>query len=140
MSHSEFPKLHKMKQSVNPSAIVGLSVLLVMVTAPHAAEDFAYGVFMRFGISDLAAGLVLAVAYGLQTYGAYLSGRGVRSGSAILGIMGAVWCVGALAIHGREILSTGNYRHGFISKALEVLIIAVGALTAVVGLSQRGRE
>jgi hypothetical protein len=140
MSYSEFPKLNKLKQSDNPSAVVWLSVLLVMVTAPHAAEDFAYGVFVRFGISALAAGLVLAVAYGLQTYGAYLSGRGVRSGSVILGIVGAVWCVGALAIHGREILSTGNYRHGFISKALEVLIVAVGALTAVVGLSKRGRQ
>lgn len=121
----------------NVTVVVGLTLALVIVSAPHTAEDFSYGIFAPLGISTLAAGFVLGLMYAVQAYGAYLAGRGTRTGSVLLGLAGAVWSIGALAIHGREVFSSSDFRHGFISKALVVAIIGLGALTAAFGLVRR---
>jgi hypothetical protein len=106
----------------------------MLVTLPHALEDFHYGDLLRLGIALPAGVALLAAAYGLQIIGIALTARGHRVGPALLGAMGTVWCIGALAIHGHDLLFAGpDYRHGLISKLLEVLIIALGALCAYLG-------
>lgn len=114
----------------------------MLVTLPHALEDFHYGDLLRLGIALPAGTAILATAYALQLAGIVMTARGSRSGPALLGVMGAVWCVGAIAIHGHDLLFAGpDYRHGFVSKALEVIIIVLGAGCAVIGaLSLRRRR
>jgi hypothetical protein len=115
-------------------ALVAATIALVLITLPHALEDFHYGDLSRLGIALPAGVAILASAYALQLIGIILTWRGRRSGPALLGVMGAVWCIGAIAIHGHDLLFAGpDYRHGFVSKALEVLIIALGAICALLG-------
>jgi hypothetical protein len=108
-------------------AIVVLSILLAIVGTIHAAEDFQYREFAWLrGLQWLpAAGL--GIVFGLQVFGAYAAGGGKRIGLVVLRLAGLTWCVGAIVVHGREIISHGEYRHGLISKALEVAVIAVSA-------------
>lgn len=106
----------------------------MLVVLPHALEDFHYGDLMRLGIALPAGVVILIAAYALQLTGIALTVRGRRSGSALLGVMGAVWCIGAFTIHGHDLLFAGaDYRHGFVSKALEALIIVLGAACALLG-------
>ena len=50
----------------------------------------------------------------------------------LLGITGAVWSIGALVVHGKDLLLAGpEYRHGPISKVLEIAIIILGAGVAL---------
>lgn len=112
----------------------------MLVSLPHAIEDFHYGDLLRLGIALPAGVTILVIAYSLQLSGIALTVRRRRDGPALLAIMGAVWCIGAIAIHGHDLLYAGpDYRHGFVSKLLEVLIIVLGAACAWLGaLSWRG--
>lgn len=106
----------------------------MLVSLPHALEDFHYGDLLRLGIALPAGVIILATGYGLQLAGIALTARGGRTGPALLALMGAVWCIGAIAIHGHDMLYAGpDYRHGLVSKLLEVLIIVLGAACAWLG-------
>ena len=60
---------------------------------------------------------------------------GSRIGFALLGFTGTILCVGAIVIHGHDLLFAGaEYRHGLISKILEGLIIVLGAAAAWLSL------
>ena len=119
-------------------ALVGVTCLLIAVSFPHALEDFHYGDLMRLGIPATTSYVLLATAYALQVIGIALSLRGSASGVVLLGAMGAVWCLGAVFVHGRDMLFAGpTYRHGVLSRSLESLIIVLGMLAA--GLAVRLR-
>jgi hypothetical protein len=48
--------------------------------------------------------------------------------------MGVIWCVGAIVVHGHDMIFAGpQYRHGLISRLLELLVIALGAASATIG-------
>ena len=113
--------------------VVILTAMLVAVSAPHTAEDFEFGTFARLGIPDAFPGAALGLVLTMQIVGVYLVARESRIGFAILAAAGVVWCVGALVIHGPEIVASGVYRHGLISKALEVAVILLGAAAAAAG-------
>jgi hypothetical protein len=100
---------------------IALTLLLVAATIPHTAEDFRYGEFARFGVPNAVAAGALVIVYGLQLCGIVL-----------------VWCVGAIAVHGSELLASGLYRNGFESKALIVAIIVLGAAVVISALRSRG--
>jgi hypothetical protein len=118
------------------SWLIAVTVLLVIVTVPHTREDFCYGDLARLGISVSRGHLILAMAYTLQLVGIILTILQSRVGPWLLGAMGAIWCVGAIVIHGHDLLFAGpSYRHGAISKLLEVAIIALGATTAVLAVA-----
>jgi hypothetical protein len=105
----------------------------MIVSFPHALEDFRYGDLTRIGIPLPLEIALLIVAYALQLTGITLTARAVRFGPALLGIMGAVWCVGAIVVHGHDLLFAGpDYRSGLISKLLEALIIILGGAIVIV--------
>jgi hypothetical protein len=67
-----------------------------------------------------------------------LVARGSSRGALLLALVGVVWCLGALIVHGHDLLYAGpNYRHGLISRMLELSIIVLGALLAVLGVRHR---
>ena len=43
--------------------IIGLSVLTFLFTLPHSFEDFVYAIPGRFGLSVMAAGMLLSLAF-----------------------------------------------------------------------------
>lgn len=111
---------------------IALTLLLAAVSIPHAAEDFKYGEFARFGVSTAIAASALVIVYALQILGILLAWRGRTAGFWLLSAAGLVWCIGASAVHGAELLAGGPYRSGFESKALVLAIIVLGGAVAVV--------
>ncbi len=115
--------------------LIGITCLLMAVSLPHALEDFHYGDLARLGICQPLGIAMLCTAYAVQIIGLVLVVRGRRSGAVLLGAMGAVWCVGAAAIHGHDMVFGGeHYRHGMVSRLLELSIIVLGALATVLGM------
>jgi hypothetical protein len=111
--------------------LIALTVALMIVTVPHVLEDFHYGDLLRFGIAPSLAVTILLVAYVVQGAGITLTARAHQAGPWLLAVAGAVWSIGAACVHGHDLLFAGpEYRHGLISKLLEVLIIALGAVIA----------
>lgn len=116
------------------NALVATTVLLVVVTLPHVLEDFQYGDLLRLGVHQPQGVGILLFAYSLQLVGILLTLGGKRSGALVLAAMGAIWCLGAIVVHGHDVLFGGaSYRHGVISRILELLIIVLGGLCAVLG-------
>ena len=112
---------------------VWLTLALVVISAPHTAEDFEFGAFQQRGMDPSAPAIALGATYALQVAGAFLAGRRARVGIVLLIVAGLVWTVGAVSLHAVEIVTPGPYRHGFISKALEIAIIGLGIAIAVAG-------
>ena len=94
-----------------PPAVL-LTALLVAISAPHAAEDFQFGKFEQMGVPSIIPATALGVMYATQAIGAFLAGRNARFGYVLLSLGGILWCVGALIVHGREIVGPGDYRYG----------------------------
>jgi len=128
--------------SVRPSLprVVILTVTLLAVCAPHVAEDFRYGEFARRGIPLPIPIAALGCVVMMQLAGSLLALRRSPAGFALLVGAGLVWCVGAMSVHGSEILSAAPYRSGVLSKALEIAIVALGAATAIVGIFEWPRR
>ncbi len=104
----------------------------MIVSMPHVLEDFHYGDLLGFGAPQALAVVLLLAAYALQIAGIALVMRGHQAGPVLLGITGAVWCIGAVFVHGHDLLLAGpEYRHGPISKILEIAIIILGAGVAL---------
>jgi len=114
--------------------LIAVTLVLMGVSLPHALEDFHYGDLMRLGIDRPVGIALLCSAYALQIAGVVLILRSRRSGSVLLAVMGGVWCVGAAMIHGHDMLFAGpTYRHGMISRLLELCIVILGGLAAIIG-------
>lgn len=122
------------------SSAVVLTALLVAATIPHAREDFRFGEFGHHGILQGLAFAALLVVYALQAGGVVLAFRGSAVGLRLLAVTGIIWCAGALAIHGGEIVASGPYRDGLVSKGLEVAIIVLGAAVAAAATAALGRS
>lgn len=115
--------------------LIVVTALLIVVTVPHAVEDFQYGDLLRLGINLPLCVCVLVVVYSLQVTGIVLLASGAPRGALLLAVLGGVWCLGAIVIHGHDLLFAGpQYRHGPISKGLELLIIVLGAWCAMLGV------
>jgi hypothetical protein len=114
--------------------VILLSFLLLWVSIAHSLEDFVYGIPARFGLSVVAAALVLGAAYVVQVTGILLASKNARSGYMLTFATGAVWAIAAAADHLKEVLTVWPYREGVLSKMLEVGIMLVGAALAIVSL------
>jgi hypothetical protein len=123
--------------------LIVVACLLILVSFPHALEDFHYGDLARFGVS-LPFGIIILVAlYSLQLEAIISILMGNPRAALLLAATGAIWCVGAIVIHGHDVIFAGpGYRHGLSSRLLELCIIILGALVAIVGIrvAQQGRN
>jgi drug/metabolite transporter (DMT)-like permease len=124
--------------SVRPSGGVRAalsSIVLLVVSLPHVIEDFSVAEPARAGVPAFAALTVLLAAYVAQLFGASLAVRGIAWGGRIIAVVGAIWVVGAVLIHGPEIRVDGlHWRSGALSIAGVVLVIAAGVLATWYGV------
>lgn len=103
--------------------------MLLVVSIPHAMEDFTFGEPARVGVPASVALTALLAAYIAQLFGAWLALRGDAWGGRIVAVMGIVWVVGAILIHGPEIRALGvSWRFGIPSIGGVALIVVAGAL------------
>ena len=117
------------------NTLIAATCVLIVVSLPHVIEDLQYGALARFGVSVPLGIGILVVMYSLQLIALGLVLGGNSPAALVLALTGAIWCVGATLIHGHDIIVAGeSYRHGPISKVLEVLIIVLGAVAAVAGI------
>ena len=121
---------------MNPrTALIVTTCVLILVSLPHAIEDFQYGALARFGITLQLGMVVLATMYLLQLASIVWLFADKPRGAVMLAVTGAVWCIGATVIHGHDLLFAGpEYRHGFMSRLLELLVIVFGAVVTVIGI------
>ncbi|HEY5094445.1 MAG TPA: hypothetical protein VII69_04915 [Candidatus Eremiobacteraceae bacterium] len=106
-----------------------IAIALIVVSLPHVLEDFTFGEPARVGVSTVAAVSVLLAAYALQLFGALLAFRDDPWGGRLVAALGLVWFVGALAIHGPEILAQGlSWRFGTTSVGEAALVVAAAVL------------
>ena len=122
-----------MKRAALP---VALTLALVLATIPHAIEDFRFGEFARFGISNVFAANALTTVYVVQISGMVLAWRGSSGGYWLMAVGGLVWCVGASVVHASELVASVPYRNGVESKALIVVIIVLGAAVSIVSATR----
>jgi drug/metabolite transporter (DMT)-like permease len=98
-------------------------------------EDFSVAEPARAGVPAFVALAVLLAAYVAQLFGASLAVRGIAWGGRIIAVVGAIWVVGAVLIHGPEIRVDGlHWRSGALSIAGVVLVIAAGVLATWYGV------
>lgn len=115
--------------------ILILSVLSFMVTVPHVIEDFQYKVPESFGIDPSIAGLLVGIGLAVQVGGIIGIVRGTKWGLIITLFVSTGWFLGAILDHLPDVLSSSPYRHGFLSRSLEALIIlGFGVILVLSGL------
>lgn len=123
-----------MRATLARKQLIWLTAALMLVTLPHALEDFHYGDFARLGIAPSTSRAILVLAYLAQLTGIALLAAGRRAGGIVAGLMGIVWLAGDVALHGHDFVFAGaEYRHGFISRLLEALVFLLGAACAATG-------
>jgi len=110
---------------------VVVSAASLLVTLPHAFEDFVYGVPQRFGLSAMTAGFLVAVGYFVHVVGMLLALQGKQAGLFILFLIGLGWTGGAVLDHLPEILQAEPYRQGTISKVMVLLVIQTGLILVI---------
>jgi hypothetical protein len=114
--------------------LIALAVVFVAVIVPHALEDFYYGALLHLGVSTGAGVAILMLSVALAIVSAVLVAVGRPLGGWLLALIGATWSLGAIVIHGHDLLFAGpHYRHGLVSRLLELLIIVAGAALAFFG-------
>jgi len=117
------------------NTLIIATCVLILVSLPHVIEDFQYGALVRFGVTLPLGIAVLLIMYSLQLGALGLLLAGSSRPALVLAFTGAVWSIGAALIHGHDLIFAGeNYRHGPVSKVLEVLIIVFGAVVCLTGI------
>jgi hypothetical protein len=118
------------------ATMIVLAAMFVIVVVPHAREDFYYGDLQRFGIGLNLALIAFAASMAAVLTGMVLVWRGSTAGATALAIVGAIWAIGAIVVHGHDVLFAGpGYRHGLISRLLEAAIVVLGVLLAFLGMT-----
>jgi hypothetical protein len=114
--------------------LLALAIAFVAAIVPHALEDFYYGALVHLGVSTSVGVAILAFSVALTSTGAALVFSRRPLGGWLLAVVGAIWSLGAILIHGHDLLFAGpHYRHGLVSRLLELLIILFGAALAGFG-------
>lgn len=116
------------------TVLLAVSVVSVPLTLTHSVEDFEAGVHRDFGLPLLPAAFLLSIGYAAQLLGAILSARGHRLGHLLNLVVALAWLVGAVADHLDDVLFAENYRRGFVSKALELGVMATAVAWVAVSL------
>jgi hypothetical protein len=124
----------KRKLSVWTTSVVTLSLLLFFFAIPHTLEDFALGEPARNGVPAPALALVVSGLFALQGLALFWAGQQDRRSFYIHAGLGIVWPLAAGLAQLPVILTSSNYRSGFISVLYVVGMIAIGVLLFLASL------
>jgi len=122
------------KLSVWRKRVVMLSLLLFFFAIPHTLEDFALGEPAAHGVPVQALALVVAGLFAIQGLALFWVGREERRGYLIHAGLGILWPLAAGAAQLPIILTSSNYRSGFISILFVVGMIITGVLLFLAAL------
>jgi hypothetical protein len=116
-------------RSIDGTRAAWIALALVVVSVPHAIEDFAFGEPARVGVAPAVALCALLAAYATQLTGAWLALRGNLWGGRLIAATGLVWFIGALLVHGPEVRAQGlHWRFGLTSVGELIMIVILSAL------------
>lgn len=116
------------KLSVWRRRVVILSLFLFFFALPHPLEDFTLGEPAEHGVPVQALALVVAGLFAVQGLALFWAGQAERRSYFIHAGLGILWPLAAGVAQLPVILSSSNYRSGFISILYVAGIIAIGIL------------
>lgn len=122
------------KPSMWRRRVVILSLLLFLFAIPHTLEDFALGEPAENGVPAQALVLVVAGLFTLQGLALFWAGQGHRRNYFIHAGLGLLWPLAAGVAQLPVILTTTNYRSGFVSVLYVVGMIVIGILLLLASL------
>lgn len=114
--------------------VVILSLLLFFFAMPHTLEDFALGEPAEHGIPAQALSLVVAGLFAVQGLALFWAGQAERRSYFIHAGLGVLWPLAAGVAQLPVILTSSNYRSGFISILYVAGMIVVGILLFLASL------
>jgi hypothetical protein len=114
--------------------VVILSLLLFFFAMPHTLEDFALGEPAENGVPAQALSLVVAGLFALQGLALFWAGQAERRSYFIHAGLGVLWPLAAGVAQLPVILTSSNYRSGFISILYVAGMIVTGILLFLASL------
>jgi hypothetical protein len=124
----------KTKLSAWKGSVVILSILLFFFAVPHTLEDFALGEPAKNGVPAAVLSFVVAGMFALQGLALFWAGQKDRRSYFIHAGLGIFWPLAAGIAQLPVILTSSDYRSGFISLAYVLGMIAIGILLFVTSL------
>jgi hypothetical protein len=124
----------KSKSSVWSVRVVILSLLLFFFAVPHTLEDFALGEPAKNGVPEAALAFVVSGLFALQGLALFWAGQQNRRSYFIHAGLGIIWPLAAGVAQLPTILTSSNYRSGFISVFYVAGMIVMGVLLFLASL------
>jgi hypothetical protein len=124
----------KSKSSVWSVRVVILSLLLFFFAVPHTLEDFALGEPAKNGVPEAALAFVVSGLFALQGLALFWAGQQNRRSYFIHAGLGIIWPLAAGVAQLPTILTSSNYRSGFISVFYVAGMIVMGILLFLASL------
>lgn len=115
-------------------SVVVLSLILFFFAIPHTLEDFTVGEPMEKGVPLPVLSVIVAALFALQGLALFWAGQRDRRGYFVHAGLGILWPLAAGVAQLPVILSSSNYRSGFISVLYVAGMIAVGILLFLASL------
>lgn len=115
-------------------SVVVLSLILFFFAIPHTLEDFTVGEPMEKGVPLPVLSVIVAALFALQGLALFWAGQRDRRSYFVHAGLGILWPLAAGVAQLPVILSSSNYRSGFISVLYVAGMIAVGILLFLASL------
>lgn len=115
-------------------SVVVLSLILFFFAIPHTLEDFTVGEPMEKGVPLPVLSIIVAALFALQGLALFWAGQRDRRSYFVHAGLGILWPLAAGVAQLPVILSSSNYRSGFISVLYVAGMIAVGILLFLASL------
>lgn len=116
------------------AAPIAVVALFIVVTIPHVVEDVTFGETARLGLTMIQAGLVVGGLHALLVLAAFDASRRGRLGACAMIVIGLIWTIGIIVIHGPEIVQSGGYgRNDGASLVLLAAMFALAVALTVLG-------
>lgn len=122
------------KLSVWRRRVVILSLLLFFFAIPHTLEDFALGEPAEHRVPAQVLALVVAGLFAVQGLALFWAGQAERRSYFIHAGLGLLWPLAAGVAQLPVIVTSSNYRSGFISILYVVGMIVTGILLFLASL------
>jgi hypothetical protein len=118
----------KNKLSAWKGSVIVLSLLLFFFAVPHTLEDFALGEPAKNGVPAVVLSLVVAGIFALQGLALFWAGQKERRSYYVHAGLGIFWALASGTAQLPVILTSSEYRSGFILQAYVAGLIVIGVL------------